>query len=226
MIKQSAVVRYGKCALVLVFAFAGAAQVSPASTLQQFDLSQLRGVCGATGARTQNNENPDQYTYEFERKIYAAARVNFSTDSGGSAREKLKALWNMHQREFSCQANNFNRSNGNLLKYAIASNSFELLDDVLDVWRLDPNMLDRNNETVLDYIETNFSQYHDTEIGRSLVHYHEKLIKHGALHARDVPESQRLAQRVAYLGDLRWHAAAGEAAAADELKHFAAEGRK
>lgn len=203
--------------LVLILQ-ATSAPSTPGDALSQSNVAALDGLCASISTQQRARENPTEIAYVFERKIFQAANVDFSKDTGASARLKLKTLWMNHPWDFQCQANNFNVSNGSILKYAVATRTFSLLDD-FHIWNLDYNRVDESDgRTVLDYIESLIPQYVGTNIGTNLTNYREIVREHGGLHAGQLTVSAIAAQRRAYVTDIRWHAARGEPEAVNLLK--------
>ena len=207
----------------ITLALSWVAPIQAAQPQDQFDLAALVGICTSINSQERARDNPAEYAYEYEKKIYLAARVDFKSDSGASARAKLQAFWRTHQRDLRCQANNFNVRDGSVLKYAANTRGFGLLDDAARVWHVDLNIIDPSDgRTVLDYVESLIPQFAGTATGTNMENYRQVLSLSGAKHARDLSPAEISAQRAAYVADLRWHAGRGDASAVSELAHVCA----
>ncbi len=151
------------------------------------DVSKLVGLCASISSKRQDSSNPNQYSYAFERKIYEAACVNFDADDGITARKKIQTLWSNYPEQMRCQANNFNVQDGHILKYAVETRTFNLLDDATKLWGVNLNIVDpTDNKTVLDYIQGKMIQYAGTEMEPELKRYYDKLKQYGAKHQADL----------------------------------------
>ena len=163
----------------VVLAVASAA--GPASAQNSQTYSKLRGICVDLSTQTFSNNNPKYYSYAFEEKIYAAAEVDFARDTAAVARTKIQKMWRDDPLYLHCQANNFNLRDGHILKYAIATRSFNLIDDAIYLWGVDLNIVDSfDNRTLLDYTESQRKRYEGTPMEPDLASYIKILRSHGA----------------------------------------------
>lgn len=156
-------------------------------TSSDFDLAKLVGICASISSQRQDRSRPDAYSFAFERKIYDAARVNFEMDTPQAARLKIKALWHEHPENMRCESDNFDVSQGHILKYAVATGTFALLDDASRTWGVDLNIIDpSDNKTLLDYIQDQKQRYKGSVVEITLSNYYEIMRRAGAKHRSEL----------------------------------------
>jgi hypothetical protein len=171
-------------AAIAALAFAGLADAQPPKIT---GLAALRGICSDISTQTPYNEQPELISYMYEKRIYDAAGVDFAKDTPEQARKKIRKLWLQHQPSLRCQANNFNVRDGNILKYAIATRAYNLIDDAVKIWGIDVNIVDpSDNRTLLDYAESQRDQYKGTAMETELQNYIDILVRHGAKRRREL----------------------------------------
>lgn len=182
--------------LMLLSSFALAqASVGAKDLARQRDVNAaLDGLCNDVNNKTLSNINPDEYNYEYERKFYVAAGVNFKRDNLVEASAKLKTLWEENSALFVCSSTNFSVPNGDLLKYAIETRSFGLVEDAMGPWHLDLNRIDPADcRTLLDFVELKLIQNHGTHLEPILRGYATRLRQAGAKRASEIsPADQEL----------------------------------
>lgn len=163
------------------------------------DPARLQGICNDVYSRTEDNGDPENWGYAYERKIYDAACVSFEHDTSATARAKIQALWINNPERFRCDATNFRVSNGNILKYAIEMRTYPLVDNAVRAWRLDLNLVDPSDQsTLLDFVESKVAQTSEPTTRKTLRAYWSVLRNAGANRCREVrdpglckPVSQR-----------------------------------
>lgn len=171
--------------------FTSALHAQPAETPNAFDLSKLDGICGDVYSRTIDPSDSKYFTYNYERKIYEAARVNFEADSAETARSKIQTLWNEHRYNFQCNVMNFRVPRGNILKYAVEVRAYGLIDNAAKEWRLNLNIIDDSDKSsLLDFIALRFNQSRGTLNAETLLMYYSLLRSRGARHCHEIREPQ------------------------------------
>lgn len=156
------------------------------------DPARLRGICNDVYSRTEDNGDPENWSYAYERKIYDAACVSFERDTGATARTKIQALWINNPEHFRCDATNFRVSKGNILKYAIEMRTYPLVDNAIRSWRLDLNLVDPSDQsTLLDFVETKIAQTSELATRQTLRNYWSTLRFAGAKRCREIRDPAR-----------------------------------
>ncbi|MFM7404145.1 MAG: hypothetical protein ACKO1N_08660 [Erythrobacter sp.] len=133
---------------------AQAGQSTPAgsSCPAKFDLTKLVAICDYVYDRTRMPTG-STYRFEYERAINEAACTS-PAEPIEIQREKIQRLWNNHQQSFRCTANNFDVNEGNVLKYAIKTRSFSLVNAAIARSELNLNYVDPSDgRTILDYVD-------------------------------------------------------------------------
>lgn len=177
---------------------------SPAEIAKQkLVRSALDGLCNNVNDKTITSENPDEYTYVYERQFYAAAGVNFKSDTKATATSKLQAMWDDNPALFICSSTNFSVPNGDLLKYAIETRSFGLVENAMAAWHLDLNRIDPADcRTLLDFVTLKLAQNKGTHLEPILTVYAARLRQAGARNASEISSTERQLQSG------RWQASA------------------
>jgi hypothetical protein len=155
----------------------------------------LDGLCNDVNDKTLTKDNPEEYTYVYERKFYAAAGVNFTSDSLTSATAKLQALWDGNPALFFCSSTNFSVPAGDLLKYAIETRSFGLVENAMTAWHLDLNRVDPADcRTLLDFVQTKLAQNRGTHLEPILTGYATRLRQFGAKYSSEISSTDKQRQ--------------------------------
>lgn len=117
-----------------------------------YDLSKLRGICGFVYSRGRDRVAGSGYRYTYQRMMAEAAGVQ-PGDGEETRRTRIRYLWLDNQDSFRCTADNFNITEGNLLKYSVSSRSYDYLHTAVDEWQLEPNFIDpADHRTIFDYV--------------------------------------------------------------------------
>ena len=145
------------------------------------------GLCNNVNDKTLTSEKPDEYTYVYERQFYDAAGVNFKSDTRATATLKLQAMWDDNPALFVCSSTNFSVPNGDLLKYAIETRSFGLVENAMAAWHLDLNRIDPADcRTLLDFVTLKLGQNRGTHLEPVLTGYVARLRQAGAKNASEI----------------------------------------
>ena len=140
----------------LAVSLAGALGAIPAAAQSSdpnaFDLTQLRGICSYVYDKTRAAPGSG-FRYEFERQLYAAAKIPADQKDRPEAAEKLRTLWRDNQDKFTCDSTNFNVIDGAITKYSLRVRSFPFVNFLISK-NMDINLTDGTGETLLDYTYT------------------------------------------------------------------------
>lgn len=173
-----------------------AAPTAPVAGRSCPDPSKLRGICIDVYRKSTDNSSPGNYMYTYERKIYDAACVDFETDTQQSARAKLREMWISQRHRLTCDGSNFNVANGGILKYAIATEAFNLIDQAARYWGVDLNLVDQaDGATVLDYMSDRIRENRGNPLEPRLNDYYNILRRYGARHCRELPDTSTCSQK-------------------------------
>ncbi len=135
---------------------------SIAAPQQQALPAPLIGLCDsvATKARAAPESG---FRYEYERIVFAAAKLDAAVRSQSAALKPLRDYWRANLPLFRCRSTTFEILDGNVLKYAISSGSYHVLKNAASVWKLDLNVIpDDSGETILDYLLRRAGAFYDT----------------------------------------------------------------
>lgn len=153
------------------------------------DPSRLRGLCDDVYRRIEDGTNRSEWTYAYERKIFEASCVDFTSDTAETARAKIQTMWRAHQVALRCDSDDFDVTNGSVLKYAVAVRTWNFIDNAISVWGVDLNIVDESDgHTVLDYIEEKIALAGDPELKRILSTNYSSLRNHGAKNCAELPD--------------------------------------
>lgn len=136
----------------LALAIPTAAQAQPASPRMAGTL-HVQNFCSAVQHEVPELEpKHDSVAYQYETLLYDAAGV-VRSDSEAAIATKVRAFFDRHGREVTCDFVNFTPRFGNILKLAVIRQTDSFVYRALDQWKIGINQVDRaDGETVLDYI--------------------------------------------------------------------------
>lgn len=186
-----------------------------------YDLGKLKGICGHVYGRGRPATGSG-YRFTFEQMMEDAAGVQ-PGEGPETRRTRVRHLWLDNQQVFRCTANNFDITEGNLLKYSVSSRSYDFLVHAIEEWQLELNFIDpADQSTVLDYVELELARNVGNSNAATLQEYVWGLRQAGAKHCFELVEP-RLCKHAeqgsfAKRGDVIWSAAqreAGQGAIAD-----------
>jgi hypothetical protein len=151
------------------------------------DVSKLRGICNDVYGKIEDKTNTEEWNYAYERKIYEAACVNFAMDSLDVAKEKIRNLWSKYQSSFKCDGADFDIVNGNILKYAVTTQTTGFIENAAKIWQVNLNIVDSaDGKTVLDYIQEKITENKGSALEPIYKNYYDTLRKYGAKHKSEL----------------------------------------
>ncbi|RYG89559.1 MAG: hypothetical protein EON59_01415 [Alphaproteobacteria bacterium] len=169
----------------LVLSTGAQAQSSSVATRGPYDLSQLRGICSFVYDRARQPAG-SVYYYSFQKMMADAAGAQ-PDDDVDARRIRVRYLWLDNQHAFRCTAQNFNLSNGNLLKYSVRSRSFEFIVAAIEDWHLELNFIDlADHRTILDYVAREAEANDGNSDSATINSYLDALREVGAKHCFEV----------------------------------------
>ena len=150
------------------------------------DASKLRGICGDVFQQSKApRESP--FMYQYEIKLHQAACADPEKDSEEIVNKKLQNMWIKLDKELKCDTANWEVANGNILKYAIAVKSFDLITSAAELWHVNLNSIDStDSRTLLDYVESEMQRNKGDRMEDVLKGYYKILRKAGAKHRKEL----------------------------------------
>ena len=139
--------------------------------------------------RLLNTSNQDPNFYDFEYKMLKLAGIRDPNNSSDAElKEKMSTLWRKFHRELECKTETHIYPKGNYLRQLARADGEDAFELVLDNYGFDPNVIDNDGCTALDYINAQISatnNYAATAIQR-LKKYRAILLKYGAKTANEI----------------------------------------
>ena len=202
LVKLTACLILLTCATISLCGTLHAQSQPPRSITVGQNPDRLSGICNDISSRTEDNGRPDFWSYRYERKIYEAAGVNFDLDTPAVARAKIQSLWiDLYFENFTCDSLNFQIPNGSILKYAVQTRNFSIVDNAMRPWRLELNVIDdQDQETLLGFIEHKITENRGSDTERILGGYAATLRRYGALTCKELLPTQSCSKFVAHVG--------------------------
>jgi hypothetical protein len=144
----------------------------------------LIGICNSIyQKREEPKESP--FAYYYERQIYEASCAKHG-EPEEVIKKKIQNMWlKLDNPHLKCNQANFGVDHGNVLKYALKMDEFFFLGLAVEVWEVNLNSIDNDNETLLDYLKSEMERTKSSEDYR--VRYqdlYKDLRKRGARHRR------------------------------------------
>lgn len=138
--------------VLVAAAFCGFAGASPAQQSQPRALN-MADLCASVESQTLELEPRHPLVmHQYETMLFDAGGVLPQDDEATVAR-KMRALFAARMPEMLCHPVNFYPQDGNILKLAVARQSMPFIDEVVTLWKVNLNQIDKaDNATVLDYI--------------------------------------------------------------------------
>ncbi|SFW52547.1 hypothetical protein SAMN02927921_02137 [Sinomicrobium oceani] len=139
--------------------------------------------------RLLNTSNQDPNFYDFEYKMLKLAGIRDPNNSSDAElKEKMSTLWRKFHQELECKTETHIYPKGNYLRQLARADGEDAFELVLDNYGFDPNVIDNDGCTALDYINAQISatnNYAATAIQR-FKKYRALLLKYGAKTANEI----------------------------------------
>lgn len=149
-------------------------------------MEPLGDLCYQVSSRTKDPKSDDDEDYIYRTKIFAASCADPSVDSDEVVKKKIQKFWSKFKDKLTCDVNNFDVSNGNIIKYAVSHKFESFIEDVAE-WGVDLNRIDPyDKRTVLDYVDYELKRLKGTSLESELKRYKETLRNAGAKYAREL----------------------------------------
>ncbi len=118
------------------------------------------------------------YSYEYQRKIYDAAGVDFINDTDEEIAAKVATIWQRERmNEIRCGPMGV-PATGSPLRFAIYTAFDDFISDYLSLWRLDLNEIE-NEQTMLDFLDERIARSTGL-LKENLERYRRSFIRAGA----------------------------------------------
>lgn len=119
-----------------------------------------KALCGDIGSRTKApQEEIEYYQFYYEKRLWELAGVNSKVDSEAEIIRKVGILWKKYKKRFKCDSLEFGVQNGNILKFAISMNMFQVVELLGSAYSLDINFTDpADNMNLLEYLNSEVSR--------------------------------------------------------------------
>lgn len=140
------------------------------------------------GIRDLKTSKEDENYYDFEYKMLMLVGIaDPDNASNEEMKRKMSFLWKIHSKDFQCQLGTNIYPIGNYLRQIIRADGEDALELVLDNYGFDPNVIDRDGCTVLDYVNAQITSDHSYAqvIIEQFKKYREILLKYGSKSAND-----------------------------------------
>ncbi|USU13443.1 hypothetical protein NF701_06350 [Sphingomonadaceae bacterium OTU29THOMA1] len=118
--------------------------------------------------------------------MYEAACVDPNVDDEQKIVRNVNSFFVNARPQLQCQGADFDVIEGNIFKYAISSRAFGFINQSIDEWHVDLNWIDKDQTTLLDYVENQVSRARGTHNEEQLRNYYNKLKKNGAKHGSEL----------------------------------------
>lgn len=142
--------------------------------------------CNTVGDQLQRPDPRLGTTYDYQNRIYEAACIQ-PGDSVSVIQAKVQSFWNEYHDQLTCNQVNSRVRNGNILKFAIEKNSRNFINDAVRRWGVSLNHVDSSdNQTVLDFIESEMQRTRGTPNEGILRRYFDLFRANGAKHRREL----------------------------------------
>lgn len=150
------------------------------------DISKAIGICAMVSSRIKDTLPNSQFEYRYERAVYEAACVDPNVDDEQKIVRNVNSFFVNARPQLQCQGADFDVVEGNIFKYAISSRAFGFINQSIDEWHVDLNWIDKDQTTLLDYVENQVSRARGTHNEEQLRNYYNKLKKNGAKHGSEL----------------------------------------
>ena len=151
------------------------------------DPSKLQNICYLVTSSAKVKTPNTNFEYLYEKAIYEASCADYDNDSNEVIAQKISKMFAQNQERLLCKGVDFDVIEGNILKYAIGTRTFGFIDQAIDEWKVNLNVIDkRDDTTVLDYVEMQMSKTKGTVNEAVIKSYYNRLRKAGAKHRREL----------------------------------------
>ena len=144
-------------------------------------------ICQFVAENISESDPAASTRYVYQTRLFRAAGVDPARDDAATIRSKMQTYWNRHRQALVCNVPNSIVRNGSILKLAVDSSNSEFLNDVARRWKLELNQVDRDGETVLDFVTRELEKAAGSPRADTLRRYRNILESAGARRARDLP---------------------------------------
>jgi hypothetical protein len=149
--------------------------------------NKLTGICLMVSSKQKDKTPGSTFEFLYERAIYEASCADYDNDSEAVIAQKVSNMFAKFQDRLVCQGADFDVAKGNILKYAVNARAYGFINQAIDEWKVNLNVVDKNdNTTVLDYVEKQVQRAKGTSFEEELKIYYTRLKKAGAKHSREL----------------------------------------
>jgi len=129
----------------------------------------------------------DSNYYEFEYKMLVWAKVDLENDSAAEIRKKMNDLWIEHAHDLECKYTTNIYPKGNYYRQLPHTGAKSVFLMLLKTYKLDPNIIDLDGCTALDYLNKTIKEFGYTiESREKFKEYRQLLIENGAKTANEL----------------------------------------
>lgn len=153
--------------------------------------NDIKFLCMHTTSKaTTGKESP---VYKYEEILWKLSGVTEQEKKEDETNAKIraskvKAYWGLHGSKFVCDAQKLTQEeNGFIMKYAISEVFSDMIDNLVETYNVDLNIIDSNGTTVMDFILEQKKIYEKSpEMLDWLDNYYNVFKNAGALHAAEI----------------------------------------
>lgn len=153
---------------------------------EAFSSKFLADLCDA--ARYLRPAKEDENYYDFEYRMLKLAGIGDPDNADDEEmKQKMSFLWKTHHKDFQCERGTNIYPLGNYLRQIARADIEDAFELLLDNYGFDPNVIDRDGCTVLDYLNAQISspESYSYVIIDQFKKYRAILLKYGAKSAND-----------------------------------------
>src|SRR5690606_10099026 len=125
--------------------------IAVAGEVDPFNDKNMYDIC--LSPRLLKTSPQDPHFYDFEYRMVALAGINDPDSTSDKERkEKMSALWKKYHQKLECKTETHIYPKGNYLRQLARADGEDAFELVLDNYGFDPNVIDNDGCTALDYI--------------------------------------------------------------------------
>jgi|GEM_PF-1098698 len=151
-----------------------------------FTKDDVLEICDALRTPREAPQNRDYYDFEW-RLLQLAGIKNPEDTDDEIIKEKMSTFINKYHFELECPTATRVYPKGGFYRQLIRNDTRFAVEYLLEDYDVDPNIIDSDGCTVLDYVDMMLNQYGTLKpLADQFKSYRELLIKHNAKHANEL----------------------------------------
>ncbi len=148
--------------------------------------AKLRNICNLITTRDRDKTRGSNFEYLYEKAIYEASCADYNADGDALIAKKISSMFESNRNRLLCHGVDFDVVEGNILKYAISSRAFGLINSAIEEWRVNLNWIDPDGTTLLDYIGSQIPRTKGTPNERMIKIYYDRVRRAGGRHRHEL----------------------------------------